>query len=135
MITHHRAAAIAALTCSLGLIGSCASASEKVSEKLSEKVIESAAEQGVDVEFDGEGGELSIDGENGSSINVGGTTLPEDWPADVPMPEGFTVTTASSFSGTGALAFISVAGTSAVGVDETMAHFADALAGWATDAD
>lgn len=77
--------ALVALT-ALVLAG-CGAAADRLTEEAVEKGAEKLAEQGgagdVDVELDDEG--VSVEGEDGSF--TGGTTLPDDWPEDLPLPE------------------------------------------------
>ena len=49
---------------------------------------------------DSESGEFNIESEDGSFSSGSTSELPEDWPADVPTPDGMTITTASSMEST-----------------------------------
>jgi hypothetical protein len=49
---------------------------------------------------DSESGEFNIESEDGSFSSGSTSELPEDWPADVPTPDGMTITTASSMDST-----------------------------------
>ena len=69
----------------LALTG-CGQAAEQAAEEAAEQAIE--AQGGGDVEIDAEGGEFSVEGEDGSEFSVGSDELPDDFPADVPIPEG-----------------------------------------------
>lgn len=71
-----------------GLI-SCDSVSDKVSEVAAEAVIETVAGDSVDIDFDGEEGELSVSvtNEDGTTstwdVSTEGQELPEDFPSEV----------------------------------------------------
>jgi hypothetical protein len=49
---------------------------------------------------DGEDGSFAVESEDGSFSSGSTSELPEDWPADVPTPDGMTITTASSMEAT-----------------------------------
>ena len=49
---------------------------------------------------DGEDGSFAVESEDGSFSSGSTSELPEDWPADVPTPDGMTITTASSMEST-----------------------------------
>jgi len=56
--------------------------------------------------------------------------LPDDWPTDVPLPDGFVVTAGSSVDGGAEGQLVAVSGTVAMTLDELDAFYADALGGW-----
>lgn len=51
-----------------------------------------------DVNIDAEGGEFSIEGEDGDVQFNSGSEFPDDWPDDIPRPDGVTVQSAMTFS-------------------------------------
>ena len=83
-------------------------------------------EEVISGDIDDEGdGSLTIEGEDGDSaieIESGGS-IPDDWPGDVPQPEGLTIDTSSAFT-SGDQVTVSVTGTT----DDAEA-FADAYGG------
>lgn len=69
-------------------VSACGAAQEAVSERL----VEQAAGGDVDIELDDDGQVASIQTEDGSlDMSVGGD-LPSEWPADVPLFDGGTLT-------------------------------------------
>lgn len=81
--------AVAFAGAALALAG-CGDAAEEAAEQAIE------AQGGGDVEIDAEGGEFSVEGEDGSKFSVGSDELPDDFPTDVPIPEGATVESSST---------------------------------------
>lgn len=69
-----------------------------LSEDLATKLAEEATEQAIEASTPGNenieinGGQIAIQGADGEKIQIGGSTLPEAWPADVPPYPGATVT-------------------------------------------
>ncbi|MDX2378667.1 MAG: hypothetical protein QNM02_02770 [Acidimicrobiia bacterium] len=51
-----------------------------------------------DIDIDGSDGGMSIESEDGSIEFNSGSDIPDDWPADVPEPEGVTIQSAMTFS-------------------------------------
>ena len=69
---------------------------------------------------DGEDGSFAVESEDGSFSSGSTSELPEDWPADVPTPDGMTITTASSMEATDGSA-IQLSGT----IDDPASFVAD----------
>ena len=69
------------------LLMSCGkSFSEKMAEKVTEKIVEKVAEsEGEDVDVDISGDSVSITNDSGETVTMGGTKLPDGWPASVPF--------------------------------------------------
>lgn len=74
-----------------------------------ENVIESETGGDVDVDLDGDDG-VSIQTEDGSFSSGATTELPEEWPGDVPEPDGLAITSAAVI-GSGTERAINVTGT------------------------
>jgi len=74
-----------------------------------ENVIESETGGDVDVDLDGDDG-VSIQTEDGSFSSGATTELPEEWPGDVPKPDGLAITSAAVI-GSGIEQAINVTGT------------------------
>lgn len=87
-----RAVVVAGVGLALAGCGSAA-------ENLTERAIEEAGGGQVDVEMDEDGGSFSVQGEDGEgSYQVSGDgSMPDDWPEDIPLPDG-QVMGSSSFS-------------------------------------
>ena len=85
--------AVAVAGVALALTG-CGQAAEQAAEEAAEQAIE--AQGGGDVEIDADGESFSVEGEDGSEFSVGNDELPDDFPAEVPIPEGGTVESSSS---------------------------------------
>ena len=75
-------------------LSGCGDAAEQAAEEVAEQAIEEQG--GGDVEIDADGESFSVEGEDGSEFSVGSDELPEDFPSDVPIPEGGTVESSSS---------------------------------------
>lgn len=58
-------------------------------EQVAERLAEQAA--GGDVDLDTDDGSLSIESDDGTSLDVGGQELPEQLPEELPLPEGLAV--------------------------------------------
>jgi len=85
------------LTCAVALAG-CGAVGEELAERAIEEAVEAGASAGeVDIEFDEEGGGISVESSEGS-FQVGSQELPEDFPADFPIPDGAEVVTSMSFN-------------------------------------
>lgn len=61
-----------------------------IQDKIEKKVVEEVGGKmvGGDVDIDTDEGAISITGDDGESMKLGGQTLPENWPADMPLPQG-----------------------------------------------
>lgn len=79
----------------VALLSGCSSIVDKAGEKVVEKGLEKGAETAgdVDVDIDAEDGGLSIDTDEGS-LEIDGGKIPDGFPQEVPLPEGFEVTAA-----------------------------------------
>jgi hypothetical protein len=77
----------------VALVGAaCASASEKIAESVIEKAIESESGGDVNVDIGDDGFSASVEGEDGSSIQVGGAAdVPDE--LTFPVPDGGEVNT------------------------------------------
>jgi hypothetical protein len=95
----------------------------------SERVVEGAlAADGVeaDVEVDDDGG-FSVETEDGSVSTS--ASIPEDWPDDVPIPEGFELALGGEASDAGGVV-VSVNGVVDMDDEQLDAFYAEALDGW-----
>lgn len=50
------------------------------------------------IDIDAEGGEISIEGEDGDIQFGSGSEIPDEWPDDIPQPDGVTIQSAATFS-------------------------------------
>lgn len=106
-----RRAALGAATAvfSLGLVTGCGA--DEIAERATEKALEGAAEGSADVDLDADGeGGIKIETEEGE-LSVG-QDLPDDFPADVPLPEG-RVLSGMSMAGKGWTVSLAVDGAAA----------------------
>ena len=85
--------AVAFAGTALALSG-CGEAADQVAEEAVEQAIE--GQGGGDVEIDADGESFSVEGEDGSEFSVGSDELPDDFPTEVPIPEGATVESSST---------------------------------------
>lgn len=130
-----------ALLPALLLFGGCGEASDKIAEKAAEKAIENQTGGDVDIDADGGGvrvetpdgvfesdaeGNFSMESEDGTV--TAGAGLPEDWPEDLPLPDGVEVVYGSS-SPEGAT--VTLTGTGSV--DDLMAEFEDLYGDWTAE--
>lgn len=72
------------------LVSGCSSIADKVGEKVIEKGVEAAGGGDADINFDEEGGKISIESSEGS-FEIGGGEVPEDFPDTLPLPENLEV--------------------------------------------
>lgn len=79
----------------------CSKIAEKIAEKATEKVV--AASAGAEsADIDTKTGSVTLTGKDGSKAVVGSaTTMPEDWPAEVPVYPKATLTSAMSLKNQG----------------------------------
>lgn len=104
---------------------------DRASEKAAEKIIESAGGEDVDIDIDDDSGEATFRSADGSMFSVGGGELPDGWPDEVPLPDGFTLE--GSFSGSdGDKSTFNVTGSLTGDAAEEFNRIADAFtgAGW-----
>lgn len=80
----------------LALAG-CGAIAEQVTEKAIEEGIEAEGGGDVDLDFDGENGSLSVESSEGSFSVGTDQDVPDDFPADVPLPEDATVVMSMNF--------------------------------------
>lgn len=92
---------IIATTAAAGLflpLTACGSIQDKVEKKVAEEIAGKALGGDVDIDTDGEDGSVSFTDEDGSSMNIGGKSLPEEWPADLPVPENHEILTSMTIN-------------------------------------
>jgi len=119
----------ALLAASLGLAG-CGAVAGQVAERAVEEGIERAGSASGDVELDldNEDGSLSIESSEGS-LRIGAQDVPEDFPAEVPLPDDAEVMSSMSFSEEAGTAFnlnMNATGDAATLGDELESRFSDA---------
>ncbi len=87
----HALALLVVLAATAALAAGCGT------DSITEKVVEEAAEQaaGEDVDIDVDDDKVSIKGKDGE-IEIGGDELPADWPAEIELPDGATIASATS---------------------------------------
>ncbi len=74
-------------------VSGCRAIGQRSAQKLAETVIErAAAAQGENVSVDLSSGEIKIESDDGE-ISIGGTSLPEGWPREVPVPNNYDIIT------------------------------------------
>jgi hypothetical protein len=98
---------------------------EDVANSIEDAIEEAASDAGegdVNVDFDSDGEEISIEGDDGEQISFGGGDLPDGFPDDIPFPDDFEQAFASS-DGSGFF----VSGTSGESVDDLDSFYAEAL--------
>jgi hypothetical protein len=87
---NHRNLAGAALAASLVLVGAVGCGSDDAGEKAGEKLAEEIT--GGDVDINTDDGSVKVTDKDGNTSEYGsGAELPEDWPAELALPEGVTV--------------------------------------------
>ncbi len=74
-------------------VSGCRAIGQRSAQKLAETVIErAAASQGEDVSVDLSSGEIKIKSDEGE-IAIGGASLPDEWPKEVPVPNNYDIMT------------------------------------------
>jgi hypothetical protein len=58
------------------------------SDEAAERIIESQLGEGADIEIDTDSGDIQIQTDEGSLSSTSSADLPDDFPADIPTPEG-----------------------------------------------
>ncbi len=109
---------------------------EDVENAIEDAIEDAASDSGdsrdvnVDLDADGDSGEISIEGDDGESISFGGGDLPDGFPDDFPFPDDFEQTLGSG-DGESFVVF----GASGESVDDLDGFYADALpdAGYTVD--
>lgn len=118
----------ALLAASLGLAG-CGAVADEVAERAVEEGLERAGgASDVELDLDNEDGSLSIESSEGS-LRIGAQDVPEDFPAEVPLPDDVEVMSSMSFSEDAGTAFnlnMNATGDAATLGDELESRFADA---------
>lgn len=68
------------------------------SDDVAERITEAGLGEGSDVSIDSESGDMSVKTKDGeiTSSSSGNTKLPDAWPAEIPMPEDYKLTSAMS---------------------------------------
>ena len=81
-------------------LAACDAAVEQLSEEAVERVAEAAGAGDTEIDMDEDGGNISIETDEGSvQIGAGdGTELPEGLPDSIPLPEDYTVVSSSTFT-------------------------------------
>jgi hypothetical protein len=110
----------------LAPLGVAACSSDDVADRIAEEAIESGGGD-ANVDINSEDGSVSVDTEDGS-FSFGDGEVPEEWPADIPLPEGLTVLAGSTIEENGTLN-VSVTGN----VDATAAEIAEFYKGELSD--
>jgi hypothetical protein len=124
----HRKVAGVALAASVVLLGAAGcgggdEAGEKAGEELAEEML------GGDVDINSEDGSVKLTDEEGNTSEYGsGTELPEDWPADLALPEGVTVLGSSSRTENGVETMF-ITAESETAIDDLFEEIKDQLTG------
>lgn len=95
-----------------------------------ERAIEQAGGGDVDIEVDDDSGEFRVASDDGSFAVSSSSELPDEWPADIGLPDGFQITGTSSVSDGGSGSLVGVSGTVTMTLDELDRFYADTLSGW-----
>ncbi len=81
---NHPAVAVIAFALLVPGVAGCGQATEQAVEQIAEEALSSAG-----AEVDIEEGKVTVTGPSGEAVSVGeGVDLPDNWPADVPVPDG-----------------------------------------------
>jgi hypothetical protein len=83
-----------ALVAAAPLAGAAACSSEAVTDQAAERIVESSG--GGEVDIDSSEGRMEVTTEDGSFTAEAGGDLPDGWPADIPMPNEYTIETSST---------------------------------------
>ncbi len=105
------------------LVGSSGCGS--ITNRALEKIVEKELGGSVDIKRDGE----SVRVETDEGLFTTGTTIPEDWPSDVPTPPDLEVSGSSIVNSDDEKAF-SLHGISQMSTKEIKDFYADAFSGW-----
>ncbi|HAP77369.1 MAG TPA: hypothetical protein DCR14_14965 [Acidimicrobiaceae bacterium] len=89
-----------ALLAGAGLLVGCSDAKEKATEQVMEEIIEQNGGGNVDVELGDDGEIVGIETDDGT-MTIGGGSLPDAWPTDVPSYEGGRIISSQSFDTNG----------------------------------
>ncbi len=122
-----RVSLVASMTLVLVVLVACGgpSVSDEVAEKVAEKVAEQAYGGQVDIEQgDNDDFTLTVEDDDGSSMQIGGGGLPDDFP--FPLPDEYTVGMNVRSEGPSGVEFLAVIQVPGVGIDE----LADMYASW-----
>lgn len=76
--------------------GSDDESANEAADQLAEQIAESGAGDDADVDIDSETGQVDVSTEDGDMSFGEGTELPEDFPADIPLPQDYELTSAMS---------------------------------------
>lgn len=117
---------LAAALLVLAPLGVTACSSDDVAERVAEEAIESGGDANVDI--NSEDGSVSVDTEDGS-FSFGDGEVPEEWPADIPLPEGLTVVSGSTIDEGGTLN-VSVIGSTDASPTEVADFYKGELSDW-----
>lgn len=134
MTTSTRRFLLAATAGALALSGTaCDAVGDQIAEEAAEQIAEQAGGEGVDIEVDEDGGQISIESSEGT-LDIGGGELPDAFPEGVPLPDGHEVASSMTQGSDGAQSvFVTV---SAPGThDELVSSLESGLtdAGWTID--
>jgi len=82
----------AIITVSIMVVLSIGGCKQKIAESLVEKAIEqAAAKEGESVDINLEEGQIKIKTEEGGEIELGGASIPEGWPSEVPVNDNIEI--------------------------------------------
>ena len=114
------------------VLTACGSVQERVEERVTREVVEQALGDDVELREDG----FSYEDEDGRQVDFGTNQLPEEWPSDLPVPDGGRVLSSvaqSGADGTEIATMIEFDGT----LDDVRPEVQDALDGsaWTPDGD
>lgn len=123
------AAVLAALVMAAG---GCGAAAEKAAEEATERAIED--QTGGSAEVDLDGGEVSVDGEDGS-FSAGTAEVPEEWPDDIPVLDDIQVVSALHTNDSQAGDLTTISGTTDLTAEDVVDAYRDALPDWEVDVD
>lgn len=106
----------------------CSAASGAIDEAVTEAVIERGGGGDVDLDLDDDGS-FAIETEDGSFAASSGS-VPDAWPADIPLPTGLTAVSSTDFSDQSGARAITVTGTTSNSIDDLEQVYDDAFTGW-----
>lgn len=95
-----------------------------------EAAIEQAGGRDVEIDVDDDSGSYRVETDEGTFEMSTAAELPDDWPSDVPLPDGFVITGGSSIDGGSSGRLVAVSGTAPLTLTELDAFYAGSMGGW-----
>lgn len=99
------------------------------SESASERIVESATGGEVDVDISDDGDSITYESDDGSITFGGSGEVPEEWPADVPLPDDLRIESSVETVTADGL-YLALVAQVAESPEDVAALYADALSAW-----